>query len=53
MKLIKPFIIALIISTMDISYRLIRHLKPDIWFFAISFTVFFIIFFTLFDDQKD
>lgn len=49
MKLFKPFIIALIISTLDISYRLIRHLKPDIYFFAISFTVFFTIFYVLTD----
>ena len=52
MKFFKPFVIALIISTLDVSYRLLRHLQPDIYFFAISFIVFYIIFFTLFNDQK-
>ena len=53
MKLFKPLVFALIISSLDISYRLLRRLNPDIWFFAISFTVFFTILFILFNDQKD
>jgi len=49
MKFFKPFIFALIISILDVSYRLIRHLQPDIYFFAISFLVFFTIFYVLTD----
>lgn len=51
MKLFKPFVIALIISTLDVSYRLLRHLQPDIYFFAISFLVFFTIFYVLTEDE--
>jgi len=53
MKLFKPFIIALVISSLDYSYRALRHLKPDVWFFAISFTVFFAILYVLFNNQKE
>lgn len=47
MKLFKPLFFALIISILDFSYRLVRHLQPDVYFFAISFLVFFTIFFVL------
>jgi predicted PurR-regulated permease PerM len=53
MKFFKPFILALIIATLDYSYRSFRHLNPDIWFFAISFTVFFTIIYALFNYQKE
>jgi len=53
MKYFKPFIFALTTSMLDFSYRVLRHLKPDVWFFAISFMVFLIIFFVVFNSQKE
>lgn len=53
MKLFKPLVLALAISTLDFSYRSLRHLNPDVYFFAISFLVFFLITFTLINNQKE
>jgi hypothetical protein len=52
MKLIKPLIIALIVSSLDFSYRYFRYLQPDIYFFVISFLVFFTLFTVLIDYEE-
>ncbi|MFZ3069237.1 MAG: hypothetical protein WA052_02860 [Microgenomates group bacterium] len=53
MKYFKPLIFALTTATLDFFYRVLRHLKVDIWFFAISFMVFLTIFFVVFNNQKE
>lgn len=53
MKLFKPFIIALILSGIDYGYRSARGLRPEIIFFFISFSVFFIIAFTLLSHEEN
>ena len=53
MKLFKTLVIAFVISMLDFLYRLFRHLTPDLWFFTISFTVFFTILYILFNNQKE
>lgn len=53
MKLFKPFIVALVLSGIDYGYRSARGLRPEIIFFFISITVFYIIAFTLLSHEDN